>query len=50
MSVEIKVKVSRNTYELLEEIARETRTTVEELARELIIEALIEHGYMVVWE
>jgi len=50
MSVEVTVKLSKNTYELLEMIARENHTAVEELIRELIVEALIEHGYMVVWE
>ena len=46
MSIEVKVKLNKGAYEVLEKIAGETHTTVEKLIEELVVEALIEHGYL----
>ena len=50
MSVEITVKLSKRTFELLKEIAEDNRVTVEKLIEELIVEALIEHCYIIAEE
>ena len=50
MSVEVKVRLSKRTFELLKEIAEDNRVTVEKLIEELIVEALIERCYIIAEE